>query len=254
LALNPVLHAPSIAQKLEQVENCIHHLLCRPTPERVPELPGRDITYLPISFLQGRMGLSTREGQQKLIHDLANIELQAMELGVRTLCEFPNAPMDFREALGQIVLEEAKHLRLCLEGLESLGGYWGQWPVHLGLWHATHAKDSLLERVFIVHRYLEGSGLDAGDTLLRRLSSVPSPVVKQVVETIVNEEVGHVAFGSRWYRQLCEQQSVDEALFFTRLCFELKNRHPRKDKISETLRHKAQFNEFEIRTLKEFRL
>jgi uncharacterized ferritin-like protein (DUF455 family) len=100
-----------------------------------------------------------------------------------------------------------------------------------------------------VHRYLEGSGLDSGDTLLRRLSGVKSPVVKEVVTTIVDEEVGHVAFGSRWFRQLAEEQQVDADRFFARLLPQLKKRHPRNDKIAISRRQQAGFSEVEIQSL-----
>lgn len=242
-----------IEVKLKTVESYLQQLLSGSKTAEVPELPGRSITYLPISHLQGRLGLSTLKGQVKLLHDLANIELQAMELGVRSLCEFPDADPNLRQQLATIVLEEAKHLKMCLQAIESLGGYWGQWPVHLGLWHATHQKDTLLERLFIVHRYLEGSGLDAGDTLLRRLSGVNNPIINQTVKTIVEEEVGHVRFGNFWFRHYAKEQKVDEKKFFHRMCATLMHRHPRKDKISVDFRQRAGFADYEIQALQQLR-
>ena len=122
--------------------------------------------------LPAKKGLSFKEGQARLLHDLASIELQAMELCLRSLYEYPDAPVAFREQLATIALGEGNHLQLCLNGIETLGFAWGDWPVHVALWHSTANSDSLLDRILIVHRYLEGSGLDAGDTLLRRLSGV----------------------------------------------------------------------------------
>ncbi len=219
----------------------------------VPDLPARDVEYLPISLLPSKKGLSTLVGQQKLLHDLANIELQAMELGVRSLIEFPDAHPELREQLIEIVCEEARHLKICLQALEQRGGHWGQFPVHLGLWNATHSKDSLLERLFIVHRYLEGSGLDSGDTLLRRLSGVNDRLLNEVVKTIVDEEVGHVEFGSRWFRHYAEAQKVDAQQFFKRMLPLLQKRHPRNDKISEERRQQAGFSEVEIECLQDDR-
>ncbi len=249
-----LLQEKSVYKKLDLLDDTLSQLGKGESISEVPELPGREITYLPINLLSGRIGISNPLGQQKLLHDLANIELQAMELGVRTLTEFPHAPFEFREELAQIVREEAKHLKLCLQAIESLGGYWGQWPVHLGLWHATHKKDSLLERLFIVHRYLEGSGLDAGDTMLRRLSGLTDKKISQVVKVIVEEEVSHVDFGSKWFRHFAKELKVDEKMFFQRMCSKLMKKHPRKDKISEKLRSKAGFNPDEIAYLNQLRL
>jgi uncharacterized ferritin-like protein (DUF455 family) len=139
-----VLTVSSIEAKLAVLDSTLQALSCG-EPRPVPDRPARDIECLPIHQLPQRLGLSTLQGQQKLLHDLANIELQAMELGLRTLCEFPQAAAELRDQLQDIVFDEARHLQMCLQALDHLGGYWGQWPVHLGLWHATHSKDTLLE-------------------------------------------------------------------------------------------------------------
>ncbi len=244
-----VLSTNDVREKLGCLDSTLHQLLSghRMT---VPDQPRRDVPVYALHQLPERMALSTAVGRQKLLHDLANIELQAMELGLRTLIEFPDSHPHLREQLAQIVREEGRHLQMCLQSLEALGGHWGQWPVHLGLWEATHSKDSLLERLFIVHRYLEGSGLDSGDSLLRRLSGIPCKVVKQTVKTIVEEEVGHVRFGSRWFKHYADKQNVDSLQFFDRLTQKLLLRHPRKDKVSVTLRKAAGFSESEIDNLK----
>jgi len=251
---NSILEINNVWQKLSQVEEDCQRALSAPSKKfLIPELPARDVEFLPISMLPPKLGLSTDEGRQKLLHDLANIELQAMELGLRTLMEFPYAHRDFREQLVAIVLEEAKHLRMCLQGIEHLGGYWGKWPVHMGLYCSVDRKDSLLERIFIVHRYLESSGLDAGDTILRRLSGVPQKIIKEVVDTIVNEEIGHVEFGSRWFNHYCRELFVDELEFFTRKTRELLSKNPRPGKLANDLRRKAGFSNLEINTLKNLK-
>lgn len=244
---NSILEISDVWQKIGQIEqDCHQALMGNIHRQAVPERPARDIEFYPVQLLPPKIGLSEISGRQKLLHDLANIELQAMELGLRTLVEFPDAHPDFREQLKDIVLEEAKHLRLCLQGLESLGGHWGQWPVHMGLYNAVHVKDSLLERIFIVHRYLESSGLDAGDTILRRLSGVPQKIVKDVVKVIVDEEVGHVDFGSRWFEYYCQQLNVDSFEFFKRKTFELLQSNPRQGKVCEVLRKQSGFSDQEI--------
>lgn len=245
-----VLAETHVYSKLRDLESYLAGVLRNGEGSSVPELPGRDVLVQSVHKLPAKMGLS-EIGQQKLLHDLANIELQAMELGLRTLIEFPWTPKEFREELAEIVLQEGKHLRKCLESLESLGGYWGQWPVHLGLWNAVDPADSLLQRLFIVHRYLEGSGLDAGDSILAKLQGVKSPVVRQTVELIVDEEVGHVEFGNRWFRRFSSQFSIDEKLFFTRMTKALFKKHRRKNEPAIKLRKQAGFKDWELELLKE---
>ncbi len=220
----------------------------------VPEVPGRDVQILPIRDLPPKKGLSSREGQARMLHDLASIELQAMELGLRTLIEFPDAPAEFRQELIALTADEGRHLRLCLDGLEELGLPWGSFPTHLGLWQAVSAKDSLLDRIVIVHRYLEGSGLDASDTLLRRLEGVPAAAVRECVRVIRQDEMGHVIFGSRWYRRIAEMEGLDADQDFAPRLRRLFSRIPRRlEPISRATRLEAGFREHEIQALEELR-
>ena len=206
---------------------------------------GRDVTIAEARVSEKRK-ISSREKQARLLHHLANIELQAMELAARTLCEFPQAPQDFREQLAEIAIGESRHLILCLEGLDHLGFKWGDWPVHLVLWNAVTADDSLLDRVLIVHRYLEGSGLDAGDAILRRLIGAEDKIARRAVEVIVREEVDHVLFGSRWYKTFVLEQKLDIEKDFSARISRIAQLVPKREKIARELRLKAGFTEFEI--------
>jgi uncharacterized ferritin-like protein (DUF455 family) len=178
-----------------------------------------------------------------------------MELGLRTLHEFPEAPVGFREELVEVTRSEARHLTLCLDGIEKLGFRWGDWPVHNMLWASVSAQDSLLDRILIVHRYLEGSGLDAGDTLLKRLDAVLESPLHSISKVIVNEEIGHVEFGSRWYRDICFREKIDAAHDFPVRLESFRFRIPKRiEKISHELRRKAGFTEAEIGYLEDLRL
>lgn len=246
-----VLVEPQVYEKLRRLEDNLQHLLSGGSVE-VPENPGRDVQTKPAKELPPKKGLSFREGQARLLHDLASIELQAMELGLRTLSEFPEAPTEFRERLGDIVREEARHLALCLRGLESLELPWGSFPTHLGLWRATAPTDSLLDRILIVHRYLEGAGLDASETFLRRLDGVDAPAVREAVRVIRAEEVGHVLFGSEWYRRVAVLEGVDPEQDFPKRLTRLFDRLPRRrEPIAKEMRRQSGFTDVEIEVLEE---
>lgn len=220
--------------------------------DHVPMVPGRDVVVLPIKELPAKGGLSSPAGRARLLHDLASIELQATELALRTLVEFPNAPDAFRKELSELVLEEGSHLKDCLIGIERLGHKWGDWPVHLGLWQCVSIEDSLIDRLLIVHRYLEGSGLDAGDTLLRRLKGVADAATEKVVARITQEEIRHVQFGSRWYRKLCDEAGIDPNIDFSLRLQKLFRRVPRRlEPILEPIRLAAGFSLDEIYVLRE---
>lgn len=244
----------SLRDKISEIPKAVEMAFSRPQSE-FPTDPGRDAQVLLPVLHPRKLGLSFREGQARLLHDLANIELQAMELGLRTLNEYPEAPQGFREALAAVTLSESKHLEMCVDGIESLGFQWGDWPIHNILWNAVSSEDSLLDRILIVHRYMEGSGLDAGDSLLRKLHGITEGTVHKVIRVIVEEEIGHVDFGSLWYREICGQEKKDPVQDFPDRMLSLKQRLPKRiEKISRSLRSKAGFTEAEIDFLEQWRL
>ena len=248
-----VLIEPQVWRKLEALPQVLERLRQR-GHEEVPEAPGRDVQILPIHLLPPKKGLSTPEGQARLLHDLASIELQAMELGVRSLSEFPEAPRELREELSAITLEEGVHLELCLRALENLNMPWGSFPTHIGLWQSVDASDSLLDRLAIVHRYLEGSGLDATETILRRLSGVKNPQIAEVVARIRRDEMGHVQFGSRWYHRLVIEEGGDPETDFGARLQRLFHRVPRRlEPIAAGVRREAGFFSKEIEALEALR-
>lgn len=247
---------PDVWEKIKNIENsCGKALYLKEAFREVPEDPARDLEVLHPKFHPPKKGFSTLEGQARMLHDLANIELQAMELGVRTLVEFPEAPAGFKEELVAVTVSEAQHLRMCLEGLEALGFKWGDWPVHTALWRAVDAGDSLLDRILIVHRYLEGSGLDAGATLIRRLEGTTGKeTIQKIVRQINEEEIGHVDFGSRWYRQICQGRKIDAVEDFPTRMASLRVRLPKRvEPIHRELRRRAGFSEEEIRYYENLR-
>ncbi len=248
-----VLIEPRVEMKLKRLDQMLENVL-NGGRFTVPDTPGRDVQIMWLRDLPAKKGLSFKEGQARLVHDLASIELQAMELCLRTLIEFPDAPRAFREQLSEVCRDEGRHLQLCLDALNDLGLPWGSFPTHSMLWQAVGPEDSLIDRIVIVHRYLEGSGLDATDTIFRRLSGVPAPEAKRAVETICRDEVGHVLFGSRWYHQLLSEANLDPRDDFGPRMQKLFARIPRRiEPIAREIRRRAGFLDEEIVVLETMR-
>ena len=247
--MNPLFIA-NVSDKLQSLEGFLRSL--PNTKAFVPEDIARDIEVVHVKQLPPKRGFTSKEGQARLLHDLASIELQAMELGLRTLIEFPDAPLKFREELTSVVRDEARHLDLCLRAMQSLGFKWGDWPCHVGLWHSTGSDDSFIDRIVIVHRYLEGSGLDASATLLRRLDGVRADEAHEVVKVISTDELPHVQFGSRWYREICIDSGLDPDVDFKSRLPSLMHRIPRRlEPLDKQLRNLAGFSDAEIETVQD---
>lgn len=242
-----------IANVYDKIQSLEDFLRCLPKGKvAIPEHLGRDLEVVHVKKLPPKKGFASKEGQARLLHDLASIELQAMELGLRTLIEFPDAPLKFREELAAVTRDEAKHLHLCLKAIESLGFKWGDWPCHVGLWHSTGSDDTFIDRIVIVHRYLEGSGLDASSTLLRRLDGVKADEAHSVVKVISEDELPHVQFGSRWYHQLCRDSGLDPDVDFPVRLEKLISRIPRRlEPLDQNIRRSAGFTDTEIEAVRD---
>lgn len=220
-----------------------------------PKQPERDIETLNPSRHPKKKGLSFIEGQQRLLHDLCSIELQAAELCLRTLIEFQNrAPRQFLTELLGVAGEEAEHCGLCLKALKDIGGHWGMFPCHLDLWNTTACEDTLLERILKVHRYLEGSGVDAGFTLLNKIQGVPGGTnLGFVVKRISEDEIRHVKFGSLWFKRICQNEGKIPFEECRRILFKFRKNLPhRRENINTELRILTGFCPEEIRVFKEF--
>lgn len=219
----------------------------------IPELPGR--SGLVLETIRGpKDKISSPLGQARLLHELANIEMQAMELCLRTYLEYPNAPEAFRFELADLAKDEARHLGLCLDGLKTFDIEFGHWPIHLNLWKTVSAEDSLLDRIVIVHRYLEASGLDAGLQIIDKLRSCQAVSIQKIMTTIHTEEIQHVDFGSRWYRSICKLEGLDPETDFVSRIEKLKSRLPKRvEKFDIKARVSAGFLDHEIEFLMKLR-
>jgi uncharacterized ferritin-like protein (DUF455 family) len=244
----------NINHKIQHLRANAHSIFDQKTKAVVPQLPARDALVLDFKSHPAKKGFSTAEGQARMLHDLASIELQAMELGLRTLVEFPEAHPQFKDELLQVTLSEATHLEMCLTEIQALGFNWGDWPINCGLWTAVSAEDSLIDRILIVHRYLEGSGLDAGDTLLRRLAGVDARAVQRAVKIINDEEVGHVLFGTKWYQFYCLELGLNPIEDFEERMNRLRGVLPKRvGAVNRQLRQRAGFSDKEIQYLEKLR-
>lgn len=106
--------------------------------------------------------LSTVEGRALLVHSVAHIELNAIDLALDVVWRFPGLPDAFYTDWMRIAQEEAKHFMLLREHLCSLGYDYGDFPAHNALWDmAERTQCDVLARIGIVPRTLEARGLDA---------------------------------------------------------------------------------------------
>jgi uncharacterized ferritin-like protein (DUF455 family) len=179
-----------------------------PEPDHLPCRPDRP-TLVSVLKVQKRSA-HTVEGRAALIHSLAHIELNAVDLGLDIVWRFPDMPKQFYVDWAIVAQEEAKHFTLLAEHLSGLGHQYGDFPAHTGLWDmAERTKGDLLARLALVPRTLEARGLDASPPVRDKLLSAGDKRGAEILAIILQDEIGHVATGNRWYRWLCSQRSID---------------------------------------------
>jgi len=215
-----------------------------------PGLPGRPPRpqLVPQSQLVQR-SMASVEGRAALIHALAHIELNAVDLALDIVWRFPGLPEAFyREWVG-VAREEALHFTLLRDHLRGLGFDYGSFPAHNALWEmAQKTRGDVLARVALVPRTLETRGLDASPPIKAKLVGAGDLRAGQILDIILRDEIGHVALGNRWYRWLCAQRGLDPLASYAELARRFDAPRPRGPFNLEA-RRAAGFDEDELRAL-----
>ncbi len=152
------------------------------------------------------------EGRRALLHALAHIELNAIDLAVDIVARFTDEdlPRDFYDDWLRVADEEGKHFQLLSARLTSLGGAYGDLPAHDGLWQAAReTADDLLARLALVPLVLEARGLDVTPRMIARLEAVEDRESADILKIIYREEIGHVAAGKRWFDYLAKRRALE---------------------------------------------
>ncbi len=154
--------------------------------------------------------LSGPENHAALIHALAHIEFNAINLALDAVQRFPGFPADYYGDWLKVAAEEAYHFQLLRDHLRSLGKDYGDFPAHAGLWElARKTAHDPLARMALVPRLMEARGLDVTPDIQRKLTGYGDRAGAAILDIILRDEVTHVAAGDHWFRWLCAQRGLD---------------------------------------------
>ncbi len=119
-------------------------------------------------------------------------------------------PRDFADDWVEVAAEEAKHFSLLAARLAQFGARYGDLPAHDGLWEAAAATvHDLLARLAVVPLVLEARGLDVTPAMIQRMRRFDDDASAAVLQTILDDEIGHVAAGARWFRFVCTRRGLE---------------------------------------------
>ena len=101
--------------------------------------PSRPALVAPGKLAHRRIG--TPEGQAALVHAVAHIEFNAINLALDAVYRFQNMPEQYYSDWCRVAAEEAKHFTMLSDYLESHGMSYGDLPAHNGLWEMAVKTD-----------------------------------------------------------------------------------------------------------------
>jgi len=158
-----------------------------------------------------RRAFGSRAGRVALLHALAHIELNAIDLAWDMIARFSGEalPRAFFDDWVDVASEEAVHFQLLSARLADFAAQYGDLPAHDGLWESAEAtaKD-LLARLAVVPLVLEARGLDVTPEIMAKLELVGDRKSTAILRHIYCDEIGHVAAGVRWFERLCSAHGL----------------------------------------------
>jgi len=166
-----------------------------------------------------KRGFGSIEGRAIMMHAIAHIEFNAINLALDAVQRFPDMPEEYYRDWFRIADEEVYHFELVRAHLRYLGAEYGDYPAHNGLWEmAEKTAHNVLERMALVPRVLEARGLDVTPGIQKKLRQSGDNHAATLLDIIFADEIGHVEIGTKWFHYLCEKEGRHpEKTFFALL-------------------------------------
>lgn len=163
-----------------------------------------------------RRGFNSKIARVRLVHAIAHIEFNAINLALDVVYRFQDMPRQFYIDWMQVAAEEAKHFSLLERYLKNSESYYGAYAAHNGLWEmALKTHHDVMIRLALVPRVLEARGLDVTPGMINRLKKADDIDLVSILEIIHKEEIGHVRIGSIWFSYVCKQRDLDSESTFS---------------------------------------
>ena len=213
-------------------------------------IPGRPERPVLVAHTELRpRSVHAREGRAALLHAIAHIELNAVDLALDACWRFAGLPEAWYRDWLRVAREEALHYTLLRDHLATLGFRYGDFSAHRALWDmAERTRGDVLARVALVPRTLEARGLDASPAVRAKLAAAGDAAGVAILDVILRDEIGHVAIGNRWYRWLCRERGLDPLATYARLALAHGAPRPRGP-FNVAARRAAGFTEEELAAL-----
>lgn len=213
----------------------------------IPGRPERPVLVSPLEV--GKRSMRTEEGRAGLIHALAHIEFNAINLALDAIWRFAGMPQQYYADWLKVAAEEVYHFGLLNAHLQTLGYQYGDFTGHDSLWEmVARTQDDVLARMALVPRTMEARGLDASPALRNKFAQIGDVAMAGILDIILRDEIGHVAIGNVWFNWLCSKRELEPIATYATLAEQYSAPTLRKPFNLEA-RRKAGFTEAELALL-----
>ena len=173
----------------------------------LPGRPQKPVLVPPLTVPKRKM--DTAEGRLSLLHSLAHIEFNALNLALDAVWRFADMPTQYYVDWLKVAKEEAYHFSLIADHLQSFGVSYGDFSAHNSLWEMVErTSDAVIARMALVPRTMEARGLDAVPAIRDRFKQIKDHQVVEILDIILRDEVGHVFIGNHWFNFLCTKEEL----------------------------------------------
>lgn len=185
----------------QQHDYPVEHIAQAGLPDRLSLVPPRKLK---------RRSIQSQAGRNVLMHAIAHIEFNAINLALDAAYRFRQQPPKYYHDWLSVAADEARHFSLLLAYLRNNGCDYGDHPAHNGLWEmAAQTAGDVVARMALVPRVLEARGLDVTPGMIKRLASVGDIAATRILNIIYQDEIGHVAIGSHWFFYHCSVAKLE---------------------------------------------
>ena len=165
-----------------------------------------------------RRNFSSLKGRLSLVHAIAHIEFNAINLALDAVYRFQHMPEQYYSDWCRVAAEEAQHFTMLSDYLVEHGMAYGDLTAHNGLWEMAVKTDfDVMTRMALVPRVLEARGLDVTPGMIEKLKPTGDTQLIAILQKIFDDEIGHVKIGSYWYKTLCEERNLEPQQTFLEL-------------------------------------
>ncbi len=165
-----------------------------------------------------RRSMNSQTGRNILMHAIAHIEFNAINLALDAAYRFRNQSDAYYQDWLSVAADEARHFLMIDAYLVINHSYYGEYPVHNGLWEmAVDTDHDVLARMALVPRVLEARGLDVTPSMIEKLTHAGDQAAADILLTIYEDEIGHVGIGSKWFLYHCKERGLEPRSTFREL-------------------------------------